>query len=442
MATGKRQMKLGASIRGLGYNASAWRHPDVDPGASESFAHFAECARIAEAAKFDTVFFADGLAIRAADEPKGSLCRSHENVELEPVTLLSALSVVTKNIGLVATASTSYNEPYHVARKYASLDHLSGGRAGWNAVTSWSEQEAWNFNRDEHYGKDERYDRANEFIEVVLGLWDSWDADAFIHDVEGGRFYDPEKMHVLDFKGRYFKVRGPLTSSRTPQGRPVIFQAGASDKGLDLAGRFADAVYMAPHTLDAAIKGRSVIRERAAAFGRSMDDVKILPGAQLVGGRTRGQAEDKLEYLKSLIDPLSAMARIAAQFGDLSVYDLDSPLPDDLGDSGKITVSSNMIRKALENRWTLRKLCQEVGMGQQLVILGSYDEIADTMQEWFDKGGADGFNVMPSYLPGGLADVAEHIVPRLQDRGVFRKEYEGSTLRENLGLARPASRYA
>jgi len=435
-------MKLGASIRGLGYNVSAWRHPDVDPGGSESFAHFAECARIAEAAKFDTVFFADGLAVRAADEPKGSLCRSHENVELEPVTLLSALSVVTTRIGLVATASTSYNEPYHVARKYASLDHLSGGRAGWNAVTSWSEQEAWNFNRDQNYTKDERYERANEFIEVVLGLWDSFDADAFIHDVAGGRFYDPDRMHVLDFKGKFFKVRGPLTASRTPQGRPIIFQAGASDRGLDLAGRFADAVYIAPHTLDGAIAARSTIRERAVTFGRSADDVKILPGAQLVGGRTRKEAEEKLDYFRSLIDPLSAMARIAAQFGDLSRYDLDEPLPSTLTDPGKITVSSNMIKKAIANGWTLRKLCQEVGLGQQLILLGSYDEIADTMAEWFEKGGGDGFNVMPSFLPGGLSDVAENIVPRLQDRGLFRKEYEGSTLRENLGLRPPAGRDA
>lgn len=247
-----RQIKLGLSMRYVGYHAAAWRHPDADPGAASKFDHFRRVVQSAEAAKFDMLFLADGIGIRAMDEPPGSLCRSAQNAELEPITLLSALAVVTQRIGLIATASTTYNEPFHIARKYASLDQISGGRAGWNIVTSWSDAEARNFNRDQHLAYDERYERAAEFVEVVKGLWDSWEDAAFPHDKASGIFFDQHKLHTLDHKGKHFKVRGPLNVARTPQGRPVLVQAGASEQGLDIAAASADVVYSAPHDIQAA----------------------------------------------------------------------------------------------------------------------------------------------------------------------------------------------
>lgn len=247
-----RRIKLGLSMRYVGYHAAAWRHPEADPGAASKFAHFRRVAQVAEAAKFDMLFLADGIGIRARDEPAGSLCRSAQNAELEPLTLLSALAAVTQHIGLVATASTTYNEPFHVARKYASLDQISGGRAGWNVVTSWSDAEARNFNRDAHLGYDERYERAAEFVEVVKGLWDSWEDDAFLHDKASGIFFDPSKLHVLAHEGKHFRVRGPLSVARTPQGRPLLVQAGASEQGLAIAAASADVVYSAHQDLAAA----------------------------------------------------------------------------------------------------------------------------------------------------------------------------------------------
>ncbi|MGY4408381.1 FMN-dependent oxidoreductase (nitrilotriacetate monooxygenase family) [Bradyrhizobium sp. LB7.1] len=434
----KRQMRLGASIRGLGYNISAWLHPDVDPSGSEKVQHFATAARIAEEAMFDTVFLADTLAVRSYDDPKGAAARSSNNVELEPITLLAALAMCTKHIGLVATASTSYNEPYHIARKFASIDHISGGRAGWNAVTSWSQQEANNFSREYHFDKDERYERATEFLQVVLGLWNSWDADAFLHDKKRGLFYDESKMHVLNYRGTFFNVRGPLGASRTPQGRPVIFQAGASEHGLNLAGAFADVVYSVPQDMAEAIRGRQVLRAHAEKFGRQADDIKSLPGVQIIVGRSSSEARDKLEYLKTLIDPLQSLASIKRMFGNLLGNDisLDDRVPEVGNTEGKFSTATNTVRRARENGWTVRRLCQEFGMGQQVNLSGTPDEIVSTLVDWFEADACDGFNILPAYLPGNLAEVAEHIVPRLQDRGLFRRRYEGATLRENLGLPR------
>ena len=294
-----RQIKLGLSMRYLGYHAAAWRHPDADPGAASKFEHFCRVARMAEAAKFDMLFLADGIGIRAKDEPPGSLCRSAQNAELEPITLLSALAVVTQRIGLVATASTTYNEPFHVARKYASLDHISGGRAGWNIVTSWSEAEARNFNRDQHLGYDERYERAAEFVEVVKGLWDSWEADAFPHDKASGIFFDPGKLHVLGHEGKHFKVRGPLSVARTPQGRPILVQAGASEQGLNIAAANADVVYAAHQDIAAAKAYYADLKGRVASQGRSPDHLLIMPGVTPFVGRTRQEARDKFDLLNA-----------------------------------------------------------------------------------------------------------------------------------------------
>lgn len=431
-----RQIKLGASIRGTGYNVSAWRHPSVDPAAGQKIDHYIRLAKIAEEACFDMVFFADALAIRAYDDPPGSADRYDGDTELDPSQILPAMAVLTRHVGLISTASTSYNEPYHIARRYGTLDHMSNGRAGWNAVTSTAHREAQNFSRQEHWGKDERYERAAEFIEIVIGLWASWDKDALVHDKASGIFSDRSKVHDLNFVGKYFQVRGPLTSTRSPQGRPLLIQAGASDHGLDLAGRFADVVYSVPRSMEIAIRNRKELRARAEKFGRDPDDVLAMPGIQIITGRTRKEAEEKYRVLAEIVDPLPALGMISRQFGNfISPEMLDGPIPPDPGyAAGAYSVSAESIRIARENNWTVRQLCQKVGMGQHSLFLGTPDEVVDLMATWFEGGAADGFNFLPTHLPESLADVAEHIVPRLQERGLFRKSYEGSTLRENLGL--------
>lgn len=427
-----RQMKLGASLRGLGYHGSAWRHPGVDPSGAEKIEHYIALARIAEDACFDLVFFADALAVRARDEPKGSGGKYAGDAELDPSTILPALAVTTRHVGLISTASTTYNEPYHIARRYASLDHISRGRAGWNVVASFSEREAQNFSRRQQASKPERYDRAHEFLEVVLGLWAGWEADALVQDRETGLFFDPAKVHELNHAGRHFQVRGPITASRTPQGRPLIVQAGASDAGLDLAGRFADVVYSAPRSLESALRGRRELQDRAAKFGRDPASILSLPGLQIVTGWTSREAGEKRAALLDLVDPLLSMMTITRQFGAFITPEmLDDPVPE-AEPQTEYSVAIETVRIARERGWTVRRLCQEVGLGR--VLCGSADDVADTMATWFEAGACDGFNIMPSCSPVSLSDVAEHIVPRLQHRGLFRTSYEGATLRENLGL--------
>ncbi len=429
-----RQLKLGASIRGMGYHGAAWRHPEVDAAASEKISHYANLATIAEAACFDMVFFADALAVRARDEPRGNAGRYSGDAELDPSTILPALAVLTKHVGLVATASTSYSEPYHIARRYASIDHMSGGRAGWNVVTSFSEREAQNFNRVQQLSKSERYERAHEFLEVVLALWGSWEGDALLRDKASGMFFDAAKVHEVNHVGKYFRVRGPLTASRTPQGRPLIVQAGASDEGLDLAGRFADVVYSIPRSREIAIRGRDELRARARKFGRSPDSILAMPGLQVVTGRTAAEARDKHQALLDIVDPLMSLMTITRQFGAIATPEmLDETVPEPAA-GGIYSVASESIRIAREQGWTVRRLCQEVGLGQHLILVGTADEVTDTIAEWFEAGACDGFNFLPSHSPGSLADFAEYIVPRLQHRGLFRTSYEGATLRENLGL--------
>ncbi|WP_347559099.1 LLM class flavin-dependent oxidoreductase [Robbsia sp. KACC 23696] len=430
-------MRLGVSLRYLGYHTAAWRHPDVPADGALQFDYFLRSARAAEAAKLDMLFFADGLGIRANDEPAGSLCRDMRNAELEPLTLLAALGACTSRIGLVATASTTYNEPFHIARKYASIDHISGGRGGWNVVTSWSEQEAWNFSRDAHLGYAERYERADEFVDVVTKLWSSWEPDAFIRDKESGVFYDADKLHVPHHAGKHFKVRGPLNSARTPQGRPIIVQAGASEAGLELAARHADVVYSNAHELEKAQVFYADLKARLPNHGRSPDDLLIMPGITPYIGRTREEAQAKFDALQALIDPLSGLAMLYGNFGDLSKYDVDGPMPDlsDHEGSHVKSIATNLLNVAKEKNLTIRQLYQMVaaGFGVRYVI-GTAADIADDMQQWFEAGAADGFNFCPAVNPQGVDDIAELLVPELQKRGLFRTEYESSTLRGNLGL--------
>ena len=428
-------------MRQLGYHAGGWRMPSTPADGAMDIRHFVRVAQTAERGRFDMVFLADGVALRQRDEPAGSLCRSNQNVELEPLTMLSALAMVTTHIGLVATASTTYNEPYHVARKFASLDHISGGRAGWNIVTSWSEAEARNFNREAHLDYDTRYARAAEFVEVTKGLWDSWEADAFAHDKVSGLFYHPDRMHVLDHRGEHFSVRGPLTVARCPRGRPVLVQAGASEQGRDIAAAYADVVFAAQLALDDAVAYYADLKSRLAAFGRCKDDLKILPGLLPIVGRTEAEARAKHEQLQELIHPLVGLAHIYGPMGDLSGHPLDGPVPEPK-DPELRSRARLLLELARREDLTIRQLylAASSGRGHRMVI-GSPEQIADAMQQWVEAGAADGFNIIPTHLPEGIDDFVELVVPELQRRSLFRREYEGPALRDNLGLPVPENRH-
>jgi alkanesulfonate monooxygenase len=364
----------------------------------------------------------------------------------EPITLLAALSAVTSHIGLVATASTSYNEPFHVARKFASLDHLSGGRAGWNLVTSGMEAEAKNFGREKHYQHGERYERAREFACIVVGLWDSWDDDAFVRDKQSGQFFHPDKMHWLNHKGENFSVRGPLNVPRTPQGRPVIVQAGGSEDMIAVAAEFAEVIFCAPLTLEAAQTFYADLKGRVARYGRDPDQVKIMPGLSAIVGRTEAEAQERYDYLQSLIHPIVAREILSLVLGsiDLSSYPLDGPFPENLPKSNASqSTYQYVVDMARNEKLTMKEVALRVaGARGKAVVRGSPQQIADHMEEWFRQDGCDGFNLMPPFLPGGLDDFVDLVLPELRRRGLFRTEYEGRTLREHLGLARPLSRYA
>ena len=437
----KQQMSLGLSMRYLGYHDAAWRHPDTPAGGASDYHHFLRCARRAEEGCFDMVFFADGIGVRANDEPPGSLCRSNRNVELEPLTLLSALAPMTRHIGLVTTASTTYNEPYHIARKFASLDHISGGRAGWNIVTSWSEQEAWNFSRDTHLDYDTRYDRAREFVDVVTGLWDSWEPDAFLHDKAAGVFYDPAKLHVLNHKGRHFSVRGPLSVAPTPQGRPVLVQAGANVMGQEIAAANADVVYASTNGFGPARDYYASVKGRMAKYGRDPHTLKVMPALVPIVGRTEQEARDKLEQLQALIDPLAGLARIYGLMGDLSGYDLDGPVPEPTGAKVR-SIAYGWWQRAQREGLSIRQLYSEYAVGEGFRLIGTASQIADGMEEWLDGGAADGFNITPTHLPAGIDDFVDAVVPELQRRGRFRAAYSGTTLRDHLRLPPHRSRWA
>ncbi len=443
MTTKKGQIKLGAFLMNTGHHVAAWRHPDAWAENGLEFTHYRQLAQTAERAKFDMVFLADGVAVRR-DSSLEALSRSGQIVHFEPLTLLSALSAVTEHVGLVATASTTYNEPYHIARKFASLDYLSGGRAGWNVVTSASEAEAHNFNREKHMEHALRYERAREFLQVVTGLWDSWEDDAFLRDKASGIYVDPDKVHVLNHKGKHFSVRGPLNVARPPQGYPVIVQAGASEDGQDFAASTAEVIFTAQQTLAEAQAFYSGIKGRLARYGRSPDHLKIMPGVFPVIGHTEAEAKEKYDQLQNLIHPKVGLALLSGNLGgfDLSDYPLDGPLPDlpetNLNKSRQKLVTDLARRENL----TIRQLYQAIaGARGHRTIWGTPEQIADQLEEWFIKDAADGFNIMPPYLPAGLDNFVELVIPILQHRGLFRTEYEGHTLRENLGLPRPANQF-
>jgi len=436
----QRQLRLGAFMRPASIHTGAWRYPGAYPDANFNFAHLKRFAQRLEAAKFDAFFMADHMAV--LNMPMDALKRSHTATSFEPFTLLSALSQATEHIGLVATGSTTFDAPYHIARRFASLDHISGGRAGWNIVTTSNPDAALNFGMDDHMEHGERYRRAREFYDVVTGLWDSWADDAFIRDTESGIFFDPDKLHVLAHKGKYLSVRGPLNIARPVQGWPVIVQAGASDAGRQLAAETAEAVFTAQSNLAAGREFYADVKKRMEKAGRAPDHMKILPACFVVVGDTLDEARAKRARLDSLVNYANAIASLSIALGhDASKFDPDGPLPEIPESNASKSGRQRAIDLAAREKLTVRELAQRLGGYSGLAMVGTPETIADEMQEWLETNGSDGFTVMFPYLPGGLDDFVDRVVPELQRRGIFRRDYEGKTLRENLGLPRPTNRF-
>ncbi len=435
-----KQLKLGAFMRPVSIHTGAWRYPGALPDANFNFSALKQFIQKLEQGKFDAFFMADHLAM--LNMPINALKRSHTVTSFEPFTLLSALASVTEHIGLVATASTTYDQPYHIARRFASLDHISGGRAGWNIVTTANPDAALNFGLEEEVEHDERYRRAREFYDVVTGLWDSFADDAFIRDVEAGIYFDPAKLHVLNHQGKYLSVRGPLNIARPVQGWPVIVQAGASEAGRQLAAETAEAVFAPASNLEAGKALFADIKGRARAIGRDPDSIKILPGALVIVGETVAEAYAKRLHLDSLVHYDSGIASLNSALGyDVSGFDPDGPLPEIPSTNAGHSSRERVIALAQRENLTIRQLAQRIGSYGGLAFVGTPQSIADEMEKWLIEEGSDGFNIMFPFLPEGLNDFVDKVVPELQRRGIFRKEYEGKTLRENLGLARPANRF-
>ena len=436
-----RKLHFGAFMRPVTIHTGAWRYPGAYPDANFNFKHIVRFAQKLEAGKFDAFFMADHLAV--LNMPVDALKRSSTPTSFEPMTLLPALAMVTQNLGLVATGSTTYDEPFHVARRFASLDHISGGRAGWNVVTTANPNASKNFGRDDQMEHDERYNRAREFYDVVTGLWDSWADDAFIRDQESGVFFDPKKMHVLDHEGKYLKVRGPLNIGRPIQGYPVIVQAGASNAGRQLAAETAEAVFTAQSSLAAGKEFYADVKGRMVKAGRNPDHMKILPACMVIIAESREAARAKRLKLDSLVHYESAIASLSIALGtDASKFDPDSPLPKSIPETNAGQSSrERAIRAATEDNLTVRQLAQRLGGHSSLCLLGTPNEIADEMEEWLMARASDGFTIQFPFVPEGLDDFVNQLVPVLQDRGLFRKEYEGITLRENMGLPRPSNQF-
>jgi FMN-dependent oxidoreductase (nitrilotriacetate monooxygenase family) len=435
-----RQLHLGAFMRPASIHTGAWRYPGAWPDMNFSYPHLKQSIQALERAKFDAFFMADHMAV--LNMPMDALKRSHTATSFEPFTLLSALSQVTERIGLVATGSTTFDAPYHIARRFASLDHLSEGRAGWNIVTTSNPDAALNFGLDEHMEHGERYERAREFYDVVTGLWDSWADDAFIRDVDSGIFFDPSKMHVLGHKGEFLSVRGPLNIARPVQGWPVIVQAGASESGRKLAAETAEAVFTAQSDITAGQRFYADVKGRMEKLGRSREHMKILPACFVVVSDTVEEARAKRQKLDSLVNYANAIASLSIALGhDASKFDADGPLPEIPESNASKSGRERAIALAKRDNLTVRQLAQRLGGYSGLAMVGTPKTIADEMQEWLETEASDGFTVMFPYLPGGLDDFVTRVVPELQGRGLFRSDYEGTTLRDHLGLPRPKNRF-
>ncbi|WP_336771106.1 LLM class flavin-dependent oxidoreductase [Paenibacillus sp. MMO-58] len=434
-----RQMKLGAFIMLPGHHVASWRHPDSGAERTFDLAYLTEIAKTAEHAKFDMIFFADGFGSNLNEQSSSAL-------KLDPVILISALAAVTEKIGLAATLTTTYNEPFHVARKFGSINHLSGGRAAWNVVTSANDKESFLFGKDKHLEHASRYERAEEFVGLVQKLWQSIDADALVIDKEQGRFLDVDKVHPVDHDGKWFKVTGTLDNPASPHGNPVIVQAGSSESGKELAAKTAEVIFTAWQTLEEAQAFYRDVKGRLAKYGREKDELKIMPGVFITVAKTEEEALAKQKELNSYILPEVGLAYLSAFTNiDLSGYDVDEPLPDisSIEDKTNPRIRYNIIRDIArrENLTSIRAVYERIaGARGHREIVGTPSQIADQLEEWFLNEGADGFNIMSPHFPGGFEDIIELVVPELQRRGLFRTEYESSTLRGNLGLPLPGTR--
>lgn len=436
-----RQMHLGAFMRPVSIHTAWWRYPGSYPDANFNLQHLISFAQTLERGCFDAFFMADHLAV--LNMPVDALKRSATVTSFDPLTLLPALAMVTKHLGLIATASTTFEPPYLIARRFASLDHISGGRAGFNLVTTSNPDAALNFGMTDHMEHAERYRRAREFVDVVNGLWDSWADDAFIMDAESGDYMDPAKLHTLNHKGEFFDVRGPLNIARPVQGRPVLVQAGASDDGRQLAAETAEMIFTSASTREAGQAFCSDVRDRMARYGRDPALMKILPAALVVVADSVDEAQERRAHLDSLVNSDSAIAALSIALGhDASKLDPDAPLPTDLPESNQSKSGRDRaIALGRRDNLTVRQLAQRLGGYGGLSLLGTPETIADEMEEWFTSGACDGFTVMFPYLPAGLDDFVNKVVPELQRRGLLRTSYEGTTLRDRLGLPRPTNQF-
>lgn len=437
-----RSLRLGAFLQATGHHVSAWLHPDAQADAGHNLAHYQALAQTAERGKFDLVFVADSPGGYADFTDVDTFAQNAKAAHFEPITLWAALSQVTTHIGFVATSTTTYEDPYTTARKFASLDWISDGRAAWNVVTTGADVSA-NFSQPAHLEHSRRYERAEEFIDVVKGLWDSYDDDAFVRDKASGVYLHTDKFHVLNHVGDHFQVRGPLNIARPPQGYPVIVQAGASEPGRELAARTAEVIFTANLLLADAQEFYRDVKARVRRYGRRPEDLLVMPGIFPVLGGTEQEAQDRYEELQALVHPAIAWGILKRHYQgfDLSGYSLDDlapPLPEDTnGSKSRLKLVSDLVAR---ERPTLRQLYRQVSTARgHLTSVGTPEQIAVNIQTWFEQDAADGFNIMPPVLPTGLTDFVDQVVPILQRRGLFRREYEGQTLRENLGLTRPHS---
>ncbi|MBT4486973.1 MAG: LLM class flavin-dependent oxidoreductase [Rhodospirillaceae bacterium] len=436
----ERQLRLGAFMRPASIHTAAWRYPGGTPDANFNLEAIVGYAKKLEQGCFDAFFMADHLAV--LNMPMDALKRSATVTSFDPLTLLPALAMVTEHLGLIATASTTFEPPYTIARRFASLDHISDGRAAWNLVTTSNPDAALNFGMEEQMDHGERYRRAREFVDVVTGLWDSFADDAFVRDVESGVYLDPDKMHVLGHKGDYLSVRGPLNIARPPQGWPVIVQAGASEAGRQLAAETAEMIFAAQSTLEAGREFYADIKGRMDKLGRNRDHLKVMPGAFVVVGETAEEAREKRALLDSLVHYDSGIASLSISLGhDASEFDPDGPLPEIPESNASKSGRERVLALAERENLTVRQLAGRLGGYSGLAMVGTPAMIADQMEEWLMTDGCDGFNVMFPYLPAGLDDFVDKVVPELQRRGLFRHAYEGTTLRENLGLPKPDNRF-
>jgi FMN-dependent oxidoreductase (nitrilotriacetate monooxygenase family) len=432
-STAQHPLILNAAVLGLGLHMGAWRYREGDPFDYTKMEFYQEIGRIAEAGCLQAIFLADTLAV------------AEENFErpnfgaMDPTIVLAAVASATKHLGLVATASTTYNEPYNLARRIATLDHLSRGRASWNIVTTFIPDVAANFGTSELPNHDDRYGRAEEFVDVVTRLWNSWEDEALIGDKATGRFADASRVHAINHRGANYTVRGPITLPRSPQGRPVLYQSGSSGAGRDLAARFADAVFTPQNTIAAAKEFRADVRRRTKERGRNPDDIKIIPGFLPILGGTETEArvrKDTLDELGGQAELKKLALRVGLRIEDLR---LDEPLPIKLiEDNDHFRASEGfrdaVVRLAVEEKLTVRQILYRNG-GGHVQVVGTPEQVADVIETWYREGAVDGFNLMIDALPDGLRDFVEQVIPILQRRGAFRREYVGTTLRSNLGLA-------